>query len=238
MKLAFKVVISLLLIFYALRSADFSSIIFSLRSTKAHLIGIALTMIALGYGISALRWQILIKSQNITLSLIDLVKYYLVGAFFNNFLPTTIGGDIVRAYDVSKVSNSLSRSFAVIIIERMTGIFALISYSFVGLILGRETFGNVLFVWVVGGIFFLMLMVMIIGVQIYGAKQPPLDAHTILDHIRMKIYRVFSSLYYFKDKKKIFFKPFSWLFYCNSMSLSFFSSSPRPLRLIHHFTTF
>ena len=213
-KFIIKSLVSGFLIFYALRASDFSAILSTLKASHLRFIGIASAMIAAGYAISALRWQILLKAQKVSISLFDLIKYYLIGAFFNNFLPTTIGGDIVRAYDASKASNSLSQSFAVIIVERMTGIFALITYSFIGVLFGRETFGNITFVWVAGGAFFLMLVVMLVGVRTWGSRPVSSNADTVSSRITMKICRVFGSIHYFKDKKKTFFKPCFWLFYC------------------------
>ncbi len=203
LKLITKVVLSILLIYYALRSVDFFLIISSLKSARPRLIGVAAALIAVGYLISALRWQILLKSQNITISLLDLVKMYLVGSFFNNFLPTTIGGDVVRTYDVSKVADSIPRSFAVIIVERLTGIFALICYAFLGVFLKGDRLGNIYLVWMTGGAFICILSGVILGTRFFGKIPPSEKGHKVLDPVRMKIFRVFNSLSYFKNKKNI-----------------------------------
>jgi hypothetical protein len=45
-----------------------------------------------------------------------------VGTFFNNFLPSRFGGDIVRIWDGSRYSHSLVKSSAIVLVERLTGI--------------------------------------------------------------------------------------------------------------------
>ena len=153
--LIIKMVVSMGLIIYAFGSTDIHAIWDAVRSADLFLLILAFVLIAVGFYISALRWQILLKAQHVFISIKELTKSYLVGTFFNNFMPTTIGGDIIRTYDVSKISRSAAQSFTVIIVERLTGVFALISYSFIGLSLGFSRFGNIPLVWFTGGIFFL-----------------------------------------------------------------------------------
>ena len=57
---------------------------------------------ALGLLISAYRWQILIRAQDDEVPFGFLAKSYLVGNFFNLFLPTRFGGDVVRIWDGSR----------------------------------------------------------------------------------------------------------------------------------------
>jgi glycosyltransferase 2 family protein len=80
----------------------------------------------IGLLISAYRWQLLLRAQLVNAPMKDLLHSYLIGGFFNNFLPTRVGGDIYRMVDSKKYSGSLLRPFAVIIIERLSGIYALL----------------------------------------------------------------------------------------------------------------
>jgi glycosyltransferase 2 family protein len=80
----------------------------------------------IGLLISAYRWQLLLHAQNVEAPILDLIQSYLIGGFFNNFLPTRVGGDIYRMVDSKKYSGSLLRPFAVIIVERLSGVYALL----------------------------------------------------------------------------------------------------------------
>jgi hypothetical protein len=81
----------------------------------------------IGLLLSAYRWQLLLATQDVQAPLWGLLKSYLVGGFFNNFLPTRVGGDVYRLVDSKKYSSgSLLRPAAVIIVERLSGIFGLL----------------------------------------------------------------------------------------------------------------
>jgi hypothetical protein len=47
-----------------------------------------------------------------------------VGDFYNNFLPTAIGGDIMRCYEASKNLGSPYKVFSSIVVERILGLLA------------------------------------------------------------------------------------------------------------------
>ena len=50
----------------------------------------------------AMRWKVLLNGYNYQVSFSRLVSFYLMGMFFNNFLPTSIGGDVFRIYKKSR----------------------------------------------------------------------------------------------------------------------------------------
>ncbi|KKK91237.1 hypothetical protein LCGC14_2714970, partial [marine sediment metagenome] len=115
-----------------------------------------------------------------------------------------------RTYDVSKTSKSLAQSFAVIIVERLSGLFAMITYAFAGLILSYQTFGNFTLVWLAGGIFILIVITIILGAYLYGEKRIQVENGGLGEKIKTKINQLFNSLKLYKGKKKNFCMPFFW----------------------------
>jgi uncharacterized protein (TIRG00374 family) len=201
-----KIFVSSILLIYLFAKIDIASILTAMQSAKLHMLLFPFFLIAVGFIISALRWQILLKAQNISISLWKLARYYLEGSFFNNFLPTTIGGDIVRTYKVSKSSVPITQSFTIIVVERLTGIFALIVYAFLGLQLGYSEFGNMQLVWVAGGVFLVVVTILVSLVMLQGGKMMENTRADQLSRIKRVIYNIFHTLYFFKDKKKVLFK--------------------------------
>ena len=59
---------------------------------------LALGLYVLTQGVSALRWQMLAATLGLGGRLWDYFSYYFVGMFFNLVLPTSVGGDVVRAW--------------------------------------------------------------------------------------------------------------------------------------------
>jgi uncharacterized protein (TIRG00374 family) len=71
------------------------------------------------------RWRLLLHAQGYPARLRDLSASYLVASFFNNFLPSNIGGDVIRIRDSSRLTGSTTTSVAVIAIDRILGLGAL-----------------------------------------------------------------------------------------------------------------
>lgn len=78
---------------------------------------------------SALKWYMLTRSQNLKASYPRIFAYYLVGQFYNLFLPTSVGGDVVRAYELGKFSGRQADSLASVFVERYTGVLTLLLIS-------------------------------------------------------------------------------------------------------------
>ncbi|MBA4394952.1 MAG: hypothetical protein C0407_15475 [Desulfobacca sp.] len=71
--------------------------------------------------IMAYKWKILLDAQEVASSFGDLIIIYFKGTFVGNLLPTSLGGDAVRAYELSKKSNVMAEVIASIIMERFLG---------------------------------------------------------------------------------------------------------------------
>jgi glycosyltransferase 2 family protein len=123
LKLAAGAALIFLLLTFQVRPSDIarqvaeSNLRWILAAGALHIVGLIL---------SAYRWQLLLTAQHVEAPMWDLLKSYLIGGFFNNFLPTRVGGDVYRMVDSKKYSGSLLRPFAVIFVERLSGIYALL----------------------------------------------------------------------------------------------------------------
>jgi len=96
----------------------------------------------LGYIISIIRWQRLLRAEGIRLGLWRLGLVYFQGAFFNLFLPTLIGGDIVRGYFIYKMTRGHDASVASILVDRITGFAALILIAVTSMTLAYGTLND------------------------------------------------------------------------------------------------
>jgi len=76
--------------------------------------------------ISTWRWKLLLDLKNLKVPYHILLKEYLVGNYFNNFLPTSIGGDVVRFLNIAAYTGKKSMVLASVIIDRVIGFIALI----------------------------------------------------------------------------------------------------------------
>lgn len=78
----------------------------------------------------AFRWQLLMRVQGISLSWFRVWQLVMIGMFYNLFLPGGTGGDLVKIfYAVREAPRSKSAVFLSVVVDRLTGMFALILVS-------------------------------------------------------------------------------------------------------------
>lgn len=88
-------------------------------------VGAAGTVAALA--VSALKWQVLLRAAGVRAGYGLLFEAYVVGLFFNNFLPSNVGGDVARARIVGKSTGSSAIVAGSIIGERLLAGLALVA---------------------------------------------------------------------------------------------------------------
>lgn len=111
--------------------------------------------------IEAYRFQQMLLIQNISLPLLRLTRYCFVGMFFNNFMPTTIGGDIAKGFYVSRDTGEKVKPFVALAAVRILGSVFLTLIAAVALIIGYSLLPNKTPIYMVSlmvaGTFFLIL---------------------------------------------------------------------------------
>lgn len=90
-----------------------------------------LSALALG----SLRWWLLLRSHGLRYRARPLFVIYLISAFFNNFLPTSAGGDLLRMYHIYRQDHGIPIAVSPIITERVLGLFSLVSIASAALLL-------------------------------------------------------------------------------------------------------
>ena len=85
-----------------------------------------------GVVLRAYRWQILVRSLHADVPFRRLVELYFVGGFFNVFLPSGFGGDVVRIVELAQdVPTSLAAG--TVIIDRLSGLMMLFALALLAL---------------------------------------------------------------------------------------------------------
>ena len=140
--LALKIVLSVSLIYFLYRKTPLIEMKEVLGLCNVALLSLVFCILLVNTSLSALKWQILLRSDNIGIPLHKLIVSYLIGSFFNLFLPSNIGGDSYRIYDIMQKSGEGVRTAASVFADRLSGFLALtivslLSSVVVALRLGR-----------------------------------------------------------------------------------------------------
>ncbi len=195
-----KITVSILLIAFILMKVDTANIVKSFASFNLWYAPIIIGLIVLNYVFSSIRWkQLLIYENTSQVSVKYLVGLYFMGSFFNNFMPTSIGGDVFKVYKLGKRIDSTANAFSATFMERFTGMIALVFIAIFGLIgvllRGFTSESNMFYVLVLA--VFGLLLAFVLGAFI-GLK--------ILDVLRKKISKfnsIYDSLIAYRGKTKI-----------------------------------
>jgi uncharacterized protein (TIRG00374 family) len=149
MKAWLKFVIGLLLIAGILYFVDWRKTANVLAATDATLSLLAIMVVSLNMFISTWKWQILLRSHGLIMSFHEELRAYWVGSFYSNYLPTNVGGDVVRMVMLRRLGRSAEVA-ASIVMERATGLVVLLILSAIGLTIRPVYFdvrGALFFLW-------------------------------------------------------------------------------------------
>lgn len=128
----FKGGVTLALCAVLLIQADWDHVADALLSARPILVGAVFIGMVLGVCISAVKWRLLLTIHGQFFPLPTLTRYYFTSVFFNNFLPSTIGGDVYRVYKTMHRKKGRARALAAVLTERLTGIWALLALGLAG----------------------------------------------------------------------------------------------------------
>jgi len=128
----------LALLFWLFRK-NLPDILKALARMNPWLFSLAILCMLINFFMMALRLRIILRSQKVNLSVWESNYLCFLGQFFNNFLPTSIGGDVVKAFYASKKSHSKVTAYAGVFADRLSGMVSLIFWAGVAMIfVGRN----------------------------------------------------------------------------------------------------
>jgi len=122
-----KLLFSLLLLYLISENIDLQSLKRSFLEIESVFIFFAIMPLILQIFLATKRWQIIINDKSSKLNFFIILRYLWVGLFFNQALPSNIGGDGMRIFLLNKKSKiGLGESTKFVLIDRLFGVFSLI----------------------------------------------------------------------------------------------------------------
>lgn len=149
--LLLRIVISLLLLalLLFLARANLAKIGELLKSVDLALFSWGFLIFLLTNIFMAWRLQIVLAAQKIVLKLKDLLALTLIGYFFTNFMPTAVGGDLVKGYYISKKDGRKLNSYTAILFDRVIGMFSIALIAGIALVWMRQEIERQFIAWAI-----------------------------------------------------------------------------------------
>ena len=205
--------ILLLVLLFKINKIDLQVLINDIKSTDKRLLATGFLFFFFGYFLGFLRWQMLLRTAGINIPLKKLISSFSGGIFFSIFLPSTIGGDLVRTADLAVYTKKTKEVIATVFLDRLSGYIGLVFVILPALLLGSNlVLDKVVFTSVLAIIILLVIVLLVLfNKTIYsritqwlstpGAgkiketiKNMHQEIHVFRNHQRMIIFNLFISL--------------------------------------------
>jgi uncharacterized membrane protein YbhN (UPF0104 family) len=126
------------LLFLIIRSVNIEEALVSLSLMPPGILALALGLQLASTSIASFRWFLIMRRMGSDENILFFLKSYFKGTFFNQGLPTSIGGDGIRILDYSRASGSTLDGFFGVFIDRFAGLAGLLILNICALVLSGD----------------------------------------------------------------------------------------------------
>lgn len=153
---------------------------------------------------SCIKWKIFLSYLQLPTPFWKLFNFYLMGYFFNNFLPTNFGGDTARFLLTAAGRDSYSDSFVAVFMERFTGLLALLIFVTISIPLSVYHYRFIDNL----GLIFLLLAVILGGTVLILFIDPDFlmkckISNRFIKKVSEKMREILSTIQSFKKQKRL-----------------------------------
>lgn len=124
--IAVKAAISILLIWFLLDRVDVTKVVARSRTLDVADALLCLAILVIQTGLVTFRWWLVARITDTALSLPAALRILLIGMFFNQTLPSSVGGDAVRVWLVTREGSSLGKAINVVLCDRVLALVVLV----------------------------------------------------------------------------------------------------------------
>lgn len=124
-----KVVISIGLLLLLATHLEWNQVIERAAQLDWWMMPLAVAIHMVVWALSNFRWWLLIRVHSLGHTYSDLIRPTFIGAFFNNFLPSSTGGDLFRMYHVYRQGHGAAASVSPIVAERAIGLLCMVALA-------------------------------------------------------------------------------------------------------------
>lgn len=120
-----KAVVTGVLVWLVLRGVDLGAAVDRMAGLSPGAAALAVALLILHCFVAGWRWRLVMRLFGPTLPLRSAIRLFFEGYFFNNALPSTIGGDGVRIWRAVRLGLPLGASVSGVLLDRVTGLTGL-----------------------------------------------------------------------------------------------------------------
>lgn len=196
--------IALLVILFKFNKIDIGALIVDIKSTDKIFLTVGFLFFFLVNFLGFLRWRMLLKAGGINVPLRKLITSFSGGVFFSIFLPSTIGGDIVRTTDLAEHTKKAKEVIATVFLDRLSGYVGLVLVIIPALFLGRTlVMDKVVFSSVFVIVIILVFILLILFNKFIFKRITKFLSSPGAGKIKEAIKNMHQEIHFFRDHKKM-----------------------------------
>ncbi len=119
-----QIIVSMAILAWLVNKAGLGDIIAALSSLNLWFYALAALVFLISIGVRAVRWYVLLAPLGVQVPVLELFWLYLIGFFWNSFLPSGFGGDVVKAIALRNATGRGGASVTSVLAERVVGLLA------------------------------------------------------------------------------------------------------------------
>ena len=127
--IAFKILVTLALFYYVFSRYGLRNVAGQLINANTGFLALGIAIFVISNFFGALQWRLLLQGQSIAISYTRSVSIYFIGLFFNTVLPSSLGGDVVKIYSISRIERKGREGLAATFVDRFAGFFLLALFA-------------------------------------------------------------------------------------------------------------
>ncbi len=135
---AAKLLITLLPIYLILKNIDLDITFGLITNIGLPYLFSAMVVLLIQIFVMTIRWEIVLDSLGIEISFKNVISIFWIGLFFNQILPTSVGGDAVRGLYLYQRGYSFAKASQGVIFDRIIGLISLVAIVIITLPLGLQ----------------------------------------------------------------------------------------------------
>jgi uncharacterized protein (TIRG00374 family) len=137
-----KIAITIGLFYYLLKDQNITELGNRFLSVDLFLFVLAFIVYFFAIYIFAFRWNKINEMYQVQRPINELSKHHFIAFFFNNFLPSSVGGDFWRVKYLIEITDKKTKSLVIVILERIAGFIATFIIGSASIIVFKDYFGH------------------------------------------------------------------------------------------------
>jgi uncharacterized membrane protein YbhN (UPF0104 family) len=121
-----RIAVAAVAIVWVLHGQDWTKLGQVFRRLSLGYFALSLATFSVAQVVLAVRWWVLLRTQGIHITIRTAVRLFFLGLYFNNLMPGSVGGDLLKAWYITKHTDKRLAGALSVVVDRVIGLVGLI----------------------------------------------------------------------------------------------------------------